>query len=747
MPRKTNFVLTEAQERKLVAYLIEKRQSLLQDNSNRLRLDIEAWQRYWMDVSRRAGISESIYGLSNIPIPVFAMTVEHFASRIEESTSADEPYWHFEAIGTQEQKARNYTDYFGWKLDQGGVHQSMLDNQLSTVIQSANVMKATYARDEIQWVDMEAQVLHDRGTGNPIETISDGPIIQGEDLWEEHPDPVGVIEHAKAAIAGALGMEPPEVPTRQHLKSDPSVIFDPARHYWAPPPGGIKRSQVIFSGAKSEHVRFDRIYCAMDAESFEKSDVMELQDRAFDWFRSNWLERPWATWAQFEPNLKTGDTSPKTGQVDTGLATGNPSTAQRVENRVYDHINPVRRIAEFWCERDVLGNGTMAPQRFVCWLDIDLNVLVNYEWQAKVCPDLKRPYTVTALCKPPNRWCGKSIWERGKPLFEAVDRLFNGEFYRTLQQANPPKGGDPGAAKEEPDNIGYDPTKYWELKPGRKIEELMQYAQVPDTNQRTQTVMEFIIFWIQLWLGISNIAQGDYAAVPANSTATGITKTLQEASLLGRRWIRRKIEADQEHLTKLVKIIIATIKEDQQEIYEFTEDDERKTAEIMGAEVRTLNIHVTVIEQQHFKEEDINRCKAGLQALDQYYAQLNPDVRKVMQPFYVEILEDLGFKNAANLLPHFDGVPITSEMGGALTMGPDGKPTLPPTETDKPAPPPPAIKGSISIAAKLDQLSPEERTQVFGEVGVQEPPGGAPKTVAPPHGPKDPNPQPKAAAK
>lgn len=736
MPRRTNFVLSQEQEGRLVTYLNEKIPSVQTDNSDRIRIDTEAWERYWLDVERRKGIAESIYPLSNIPVPTYAMIVEHFVSRIEEATSGDEPYWHFEAVGNEdEQKATTYSDYFEWKLKQGGVHTAMLDSQLPTVIQSACVQKATYTRNEISWIDMETRVLHDKTTGNPVETISDGPVIEGEDQWVDMPDPIGVLGQIGNAIGGAMGMEPSQPKMRKHLAADPSIVFDPNQHEWRIPPGGVKRSQVIYSGAKSEHVRYDRIFCAMDAASFEDSDVMELQDRTLDWFRANWLDRPWAPWSQYETQIKTGDSTPKVGQVDTGLGIGQPATARKVENRTYDHVNPVRRVAEFWVERDVLGNGTMPPQRFVVWFDIDLKVCVNYEWQAKVCPDLKRPYTVTTLAKQPNRWCGKSIWQRGKPLFDGVDRLFNGVFYRTLQQANPPKGGDPSAAREEPTDIAYDPTKYYELNKDRTIDDLISYAKVPDTNQRSGQTLDFLIFWIQLWLGVSNIAQGDYADVPANGTAQGIVKTLQEASLLGRRWIRRKLEADEDHLTKLVKVVIATMREDQQEIYEFTDGDRRKAATIMGAEVRTLNVHVSVVEQQHFKEQDINRCKAGLATIDPYFKQLNPAVRKIMLPFIIEILQQLGFKKAPELLTEFEGIPLTAEMGGSLERGPDGNPQLPqaepPAASLQPAPSPPPVKGSLAVTAKIEQLPADVQAKLLGELGIQADPRELGDTPAP----------------
>lgn len=716
MPRKSNLRFTQDQETNLNLYLAERWESLRDDNADRIRVDTEAWERYWMDVDRRKGYATSIYTLSNIPLPVFSMCVDNVSSRIENATNGDEPYIKYQAIGNEdEEKAQLYTDFFGWKLNEGGVHKALLDSQLPAVIQCSAIAKATYDKQEIYWTDFEAQILHDSNTGNPVETITDGPVIQGEDIWNDVEDPIGII----GQVAGAMGFAQ-QPTTRKHLASDPSIIFDESRHYWAPAKDGIKRSQVVFSGAKSENVRFDRFFCAMDAKDIESSDTAELQDRGLDWFRSMWLERPWATWAMYEPQIKAGNATNKIDDSLQNLGTGQPTLTKKVENRSYDNLNPVRRVVEWWICRDVLGDGKLPPQKFVAFWDTELKQCVYYEWQAKVSPDLKKPYTPCSLVTEPNRWCGKSIWKRGKDIFNGIDRMFNGIYYRTLQQANPPKGGDPAAAREEPADIAYDPTKYFEIVPGKTIDDLIQYAKVPDTNQRSDQVMNFLISSVQLWLAVSNLAQGDYTDVPKNNTATGIDSTMEETSIQRRSAIRRKLEADEAHLTKLTKIIIATMKKD--EVFEFEDGDTRRSKTILAADVQTLNMHVKCVEQQKFREADIKRCQAALQTIMPYFQQLNKEVRSVMRPFILEILHNLGFKKAEEQLQEFEGIPMSSEMGGQLEMGPNGQPQLPQPEAPADSlnqPPPPPVKGSVTVAAKLEQLSPTERTQLFGEIGVK----------------------------
>jgi hypothetical protein len=612
------------------------------------------------------------------------MICEHFVSRLEDSTSADSPFFHFQAINVQGEQQRLVFDrYFGFKMEQGKVRSTMADSNLSTFIQGASILKAVYSKELSSWREYDTPVLHDRQTQQPVEILNHGPILQ-EDEFVDMPDPVGPM----GRMGQAMGMN--IQPTmRKHLRADPTFVLDMQnRHYWALPADGVNKSQVLYAGAKSEQVNYDRFFCPMDARSVDEADaVMELQDQQGSWERSMWLERPWCKWQDWEAQVMTGNASKK--PIDQIAQNGTPLAPTpndpRPENRSYDTLNPLRRVALFWVRRDVLTDGKGAPQEFAVWVDLDLNVIIYYEWQALLCPDKLRPYSVTALSKPPNRWCGVSIWERGEKLFDAVDRLFNGEFYRTLQQANPPKGGDPTAAVDEPDEIAYDPTKYYQLKQNRKMEELLSYAKVPDTNQRTQMVLEFIIFWIQLWLGVSNIAQGDYAAVPDNSTKYGIQKTLQEASMLGRRWIRRKLASDEDHLSKLVKITIASLPENQVETYEFTDGDMRQLATINSADVKTLQINVKIVEEQHHEAQDIERCNAALAVQERFFSQLNPEVRAAMRPFLVEILTQLNFKDPERALPDFTAQPLTESMlGGSLkenagAMG-AGAPATPPAQ-------------------------------------------------------------------
>ena len=88
------------------------------------------------------------------------------------------------------------------------------------------------------------------------------------------------------------------------------------------------------------------------------------------------------------------------------------------------------------------------PQEVMVYYDKDKRRLVWYEFQANVCYDGLRPYSAICVAKGKQRWWGYSIPELIHDIQQSIDRLWNGQFYRQLQVANPPKGGDPSAVED-----------------------------------------------------------------------------------------------------------------------------------------------------------------------------------------------------------------------------------------------------------------------------------------------------------
>jgi len=214
--------------------------------------------------------------------------------------------------------------------------------------------------------------------------------------------------------------------------------------------------------------------------------------------------------------------------------------------------------------------------------------------------------------------------------------------------ANPIVGVNPNSVEDEPDEIELYAGKVFELKDQHKMEDFMTFAVVPNVDTKTQELIDFVFGMVQLWLGVSNLAQGDYQALTPANTATGVEATLREASKIGRRWMRRVVRGFEEHLTKLVKISMATLEEP--EIFEYMEGDVASFGVITPEMVENLETDARVILSQNQDQRTLEKANMALQTQERYF-NYAPEIRPWVRPLLVEILAAMGYEKIDELLP------------------------------------------------------------------------------------------------
>ena len=651
MPRISNLVFSQAQEQETVDYCLQRVRELRGDNDDLSKADLASWKAYENDAKHRSSNTDTIFSLKNLHLPLTALVVEHFMARADEEIAGDRPYFHFEPIGkNDDETAREFNGYFNWKLDdKGGVHRVIKDAMLPIFIQRAHILKSTFVEEVEDWVDRDRRILVDRATQRPVNIPGRGPIIEGEDEFIDQPDPAAV----PPADAEATGWQPP---VRKHLKADPSFILNEKQHTWVKP-SGLKRSEVLYRGAKSVPVDYDAFLCPSNVANIEEADMTaETYDKDLGWMGKMWLERPWDNWANANRAFEMGDAKPKTETE---------RNQQSKENLHFDQKNPKRKVIECWVKRDVLGTGT--PQKFVIFIDEESKKAVFYEYQAKVCPDFKRPYQSISVGRT-KYWWGFSIPEKVAQYQEEADKQFNGELYRNNIAANPFTGGDPTALEEEPEGrIDSYPGKYHKTKPNRTLDEAIQVISLPDLDTKTQQILEFIIYMVQLWLGVSSIAQGDYSDTPSDSTAYGIEKTINEASKINKRWIKRIIADIEEHLTKLVLIEYATMGDNLAEVFNYADGDKTRVATMTAQKLRNVQVNVRLVLSQNEDTKTIERARVAMEVQDSYFTIADPIMREAKRPLLKLILESLNFKDTDKLLPPLPTV-IPGPGGQILAM-------------------------------------------------------------------------------
>ena len=618
--KESNLKLNKKQEEKLVEYTLERVRQLKEDNRERIETDKISWKTYHNDRTDRVSY-DGIFSHSNLSVPMTSLVVDHFMARAEDEITGTSPYFKFEAQGASDlETAEGYDKYFNWKIeDQAKTRERLEESYLHLFIQRALVLKSTYREDISVWYDYERNGLFNNQTGAFEEIPGEGPIIEGESQFIPEINP----------LTGE---------TELRLATDPSFQMIPGVHEFQPLPQGVPTQQVKYRGPRSEVIDSDRFLCPSTAESVDEADiVVELYDKDLKWVRDMFMNRDWISFPDYL-NLMKKDANPRSETQEN---------EERKENLSFDSDeNPVVPIIECWIKRDVLGTGT--PQEFCIFIDTETEKPIYYEYVAKLTPDNKVPYTAVSIGKERNKWCGSSLPERIRSFQEYVDRQFNSQSYRNELAANPIIGINAQAVEDEPEDVELHAGKIFELKDQYSIDDFINFAAVPNVDVRTQDLIDFVFGIVQLWLGVSNMAQGDYQALAPANTATGVEATLREASKIGRRWMRRIVRGFEEHLTKLVQVTMATI--DEEEVFEYMEGDVRAFGVMSPEAIRDIGINVRVILSQDQGQRAIEKANLALQTQDRYF-QSPPEMRPFMRPMLKRILDAMGFEKTDEFLP------------------------------------------------------------------------------------------------
>ena len=618
--KETNLKLDQAQEEKLLRYVKDRIDQLKADNLERHEADRLSWNVYENDRRDRRQ-PDTIYDHSNLPIPLTSLVVDHFLARAEDEITGSAPYFKFEPQGPSDHApAEDFDKYFNWKLEvKGAVRERLEEAYLHVFLQKACVIKAVYETDVSRWFDFERNALFNAET-EEFELDAEGnPILEGEAQFAEVPDP-------------ATGL-PVTV-----LENDPTFAINPDAHSFKPYTEGVPTEQLRYSGPRTVVVDSDRFLCPSSAETVERADfVAELYDKDLQWANDIFLEREWLSFADYEGSI-TKDANPRTD-------TEKNKTSK--ENLTFDSDeNPSIPIIECWIKRDVLGLGT--PQEFCVFYDPEAEKALYYEYVAKVTPDNRIPYSVISVGKDKNRWFGMSIPEKVRPYQEYIDKQFNSQSYRNELAANPIVGVNPNAVEDEPDEVEMHAGKIYELKDQHSIDEFISFTTLPNNDLNTQNLIDFVVGIVQLWLGVSNLAQGDYQALAPANTATGVEATLREASKIGRRWMRRIVRGFEDHLNKMVKISMATM--EPIEVYEYMEGDVRNFATMTEEKIRNLEVDARVILSRDQGQRAIEKANLALQTQERYFSYPS-EMRPFTRPMLVRILDALGYEKVDELLP------------------------------------------------------------------------------------------------
>lgn len=679
--RASTLRLSQQQETDLVEYLFRRFGELDKDNRERIAADKASDLEYRLSKEKRA--TEGVFQHSNFPVPLTSWVVDHFSARTEEEVLGRDPFTQFKPQGPSDTElARSIDRCTRYKFfTQGTVKKDLQDGVLPIFKHRSAIFKSVYKEDFNEWEEYDLPALYDVTTGRPVEILGHGFILQGQSEFEPQVDL-------------ATGSE------RYHLKADPTFIYDQAKHVFAPLTTPVRMKQRTFAAPKSMAVDGDAFRCPSDARSLDEADIIvEYYDKPYSWILDRFTERPWFKRDDLDGLLRDQTASRKTDGKRKEAST---------ESLDFDRLNGRYGMAECWIERDVLGWGR--PQRIVVWVERKTRRLITAEFSVKVTPGGRQPYTAISIWKQDNLWWGYSIPEMLKPIQHYVDLQFNRHSYRNSINTTPIVGEHPDAIAEQVSFADLKPFQVVTLEEGKRMSDWIETFVFPNADHDTQELIDKAIYWVNFWLGISNIARGDYSDVPQNTTASGQEATLREASKLSRRWTRRVIDGYTEHLTKLARLFIVTM--DPEEVFTFLEGDVEKVGVLLAAQAQDLDIDARLIfsSDQTTRTLEINRL--SLEIVEKYanYLVASPWIIPMVRPLMKSSLYLLGHDNVDELLPLPPGLPLTPP----LMMPAINQPQVANgegSETASPAAPAPA-PGQPASPAPVPASQPSTETPV-----------------------------------
>lgn len=623
MPRQRSLILNESQEDALVQYLNKRIVSLARDNEERIAADKKSEKDYRNSKDYRAR-PDSVFAHENMSIPLTSYVVDHFSARTEDELFSRAPLCQFAPEGPADtEMARGLDRFANYRLFKlGKVDQDLMEAQNSQWIHRAQILKATFVEDVDEWDDMSINVLHDGTTQQPVEILNHGFIIEGQDSFIPTVDPV---------TGGQLDV----------LEADPTFKLDPSIHAFAPTPKPIRMREVLYAGAKSCEVDSDCFLAPNDATCLDDAEIIaEFYDKPRHWLKERFWERPWLSWEQFESRL--GD---RNGKRKTPGSRAESSKETMAAN---DPEGSTYAIEEVWLERDILGWGK--PQRVVIWREKKTKLIIDVEFQKKITPTGRHPYTAIAPWKPQGSkyWWGYSMPEMLQPFQDYIDKQWNRHSYRNAINSTPIVGQHPDAIVEKKSFHKLKPFDTVTLEEGKSIADWLEVFVFPKLDLDTQDLIEKAIYWCNFWLGISNISRGDYSDVPQNTTLGGQEATLREASKLSKRWTRRIKTGYEEHIKKLLAIMVATM--DAEEVYTFLENDAMQSAWMTKDTFKDLPMNVKLMVGREDGTQGIQQQQMAMQLIERYFSY-PPQMQQAVRPVYKKSLFLLGYDDVETLLP------------------------------------------------------------------------------------------------
>lgn len=622
---------------------------------------------------------DTIFNSSNIAVPVVRRVCRQMIARAKNSFFGTDPWFSVDPApvpqmdgGANAAKDEAIENFCRFKLRESGTKDDHGRAITRALVMGECPVKTYYVvRDQI--FNTESEVLTDV-TGEPVRG-QDGNTISQEDKWVDAQDGAGT-----------------QVLARDGVTPHPN----PLAPIWQKLP--LNRRQVLFEGVKSEPIYYKDFLCPLTAPSVQEADcVVHLYDKNVMEFVDLVVKRG-----------MIGDTAnDRIGAAQRILAVVQeladnstaPKAAMSAELRPNENFgsapsnntagSPISEFAEFYLWFDANGDGV--AENIMLIADRKTRTPIFYDHVANVTTDGLRPIEIVRINPVEGRWYGQGVMELFESYQTILDLLVN-RWNFSQSRAGRLDIYDPSAFLEGdrdsnlPVNYGMTMT----LKPGRDLEKAFKSIYLTDIKfEQIQGQIQLFMQLLYNESGVTTSNDDQAAGLQSSDLATGIIQAKNSGDELF-----KPIIADlQSPLTKLlnreIDVTLANI--NPTEAFTYLQGDVTQIGSITADDVRGLR-YKAQISLTTYKNQEVVQLSGQAAALVEKFYLLAPEIQQHVAPFYRQQLR-------------------------ALAPTTDADTTIVPMPPQPPAPMP--VKPTLAIAAKLPELTPEERVQAMKDIGIQ----------------------------
>jgi hypothetical protein len=632
---------------------------------------------YQGDLSWRLAFG-GIFTKSNLTLGSGMRHVRYNAARVQDDLLGTSPF--LAALAQKQDKeefAKQVEAEIQRKISVSNVQAAIRQAQKIAIYRNECVVKTGYISDTTPFIG-EATVLVDAATGEPIKTPDKGlyvfendqlipsPDVQGMMLLEEDP----TFQMAQNPTPGlvtipAYGNQPERTGRYQYFSALPQVM-------------------VHQQGVYCKALDYRSFLCPLKVESIHDADTvvhlyMETPNRLQKIYGGiDCSQQYFAWWNQ------PGQNKPKYEQGENDLPT-TQIFQQIIVAEVYRRCDPDKTGED----KEVLGVMDWTNQKWIY-----RNYLANHME--------KRPFeSIPGIEQVPGRWYGRGIYGMLDAHLFYEDVELSRSFYKNSQDStiqfayrDAVEGWANGIAPVIGDGRTYWVRSDWDTEGRRKP---IWRENMASNFEADQKMMETMRQSADSLVGAISTATASESDFNQSKTATGNQLVQQASDVITKATEQEQITAVNAILSQVVDVIL-----EHMDTKVLAVDPETKlVATINRHEARNLSRDVRLLLTRSKSTQLLNTSAQALQIADKYneLADSNPRRAKLIRPLVINQLKGLEVDDADSYCREITDAEVQQWAQAQ--------------QQKQPAP------VAHSIAAKLEDFTPQERPQAVQQFGIQ----------------------------